>query len=205
MSEEVVGIRIALTGIEPKIWRRVQLPVYVSLTTLHDVIRVAFDWDGSHMAAFEIGKGRSRTFYIASFGWGEYEPDEPNSEDLSLQNVIDMKLRGIGYIYDFGESWRHTITIGKKRVIDTPMDAPELLGGARCAPLEDTGGLNTYYDYLDALEDPNFEKNYEFDDSDPVTWLKAREFDPEKFDQQDLQNKFQDIGLYEPYSPEDDD
>ena len=201
MSEQVVGIRIELGYIEPKIWRRVQLPLYVSLATLHDVIEVAFDWDGSHMAGFKIGT----EFYIASFGWGDYDASEPNAIELSLQDVMNKRTKGIRYIYDFGESWEHRITFGKPKFIDTAMKAPKLLGGARNAPLEDYGGIWTYVEYVNLLSDPEEQKNREYDESDPVSWMIEKEYDPEAFDEEQMSKDLEKVTLCEPYVAGDDD
>jgi len=198
MSEKVVGVRIALRDVDPKIWRRVQLPTWVSLTTLHDVIELAFGWDGTHMAAFVV----NREWYMASFGWGNFDENEPSSEDLSLQDVIDIKARGVRYIYDFGESWEHTITFGKVQTVDTPMEFPMLLGGARAAPLEDCGGLGTYYEYMNMLNSPDdYDRLYKDDDSHPVHWMKENDYDPERFDKDGLRKELQEIGLCEPEYP----
>lgn len=201
MSQEVVGVRIELRDIQPKIWRRIQLPTYVALTVLHDVIQTVFDWDDSHMSAFIVGKD----YYVSSYGWGEFDPYEPSSDELSLKNLMNIRTRRIRYIYDFGDHWEHAITIGKPRIIDAPMDAVELLGGARRAPIEDFGGINTYYDYMDLLSDPNYEETYEYDEGNPMCWLKENEFDPEQFDETDLREKLAELFLYRPLHPDDDD
>lgn len=198
MSEEVVGVRVALRYSDPKIWRRFQLPIYVSLTVLHDIIKVAFDWDGSHMSAFYIG----RESYMADFGWGEFDESLPHSDFLSLQDVIDKKARQVRYIYDFGDTWEHSISFGKVRVIDTPMTAPELLGGARTAPIEDCGGFYTYERYIEMLNDPDYEKTHEYDEEDPAWWMKDTGFDPERFDEDGLREELKKISLYEPNKPE---
>ena len=54
MSERVAGVRIELRDIDPKVWRRTEMPVNVSLTTLHDIIQSEFYWDGSHLSIFKI-------------------------------------------------------------------------------------------------------------------------------------------------------
>ena len=44
MIEPVARIRIELQILEPKIWRRVGVPLSSTLTALHDIILVAFRW-----------------------------------------------------------------------------------------------------------------------------------------------------------------
>ena len=44
VGERVARIRIELQGLEPKIWRRVDVPVRSSLALLHETIRLAMGW-----------------------------------------------------------------------------------------------------------------------------------------------------------------
>ena len=116
---------------------------------------------------------------MASFGWGEFDESELSSDDLNLQDVIDMKQKWVRYVYDFGDSWEHTNTFGNVRTIDTPMEVPVLLGSARVASCEDSGGANCYYDYVDMTNDPDYEKSCEYDEDDPVSWMEQGNFNPE--------------------------
>ena len=54
MSKQVVGVRIELRDIKPKIWRRVVVPVTTTLEMLHQLIQVAFGWWNYHMWEFRI-------------------------------------------------------------------------------------------------------------------------------------------------------
>ncbi len=197
MTETIVGVRIELQYYAPKIWRRIQVPTYISLTTLHEIIQVAFDWDNDHLSGFYVGRD-----FCASPHWGYEQEEEFSSDDFSLVDVINARFKryGFKYIYDFGDSWTHIITIGKPRQIKQPMTCPILLGGARCAPIEDYG-VFTYDDYVEILgdRDPTVFSEDDFVDGDPVTWLMAQQFDPENFDEVDLQAKLNEISLMEPY------
>ena len=134
MTEDVVGIRIELCHTYPKIWCRVQLPTYVSLTTLHEIIQTAFEWDGDHLSAFVI----DRILYpTPSFG-GTEEEMARCSDYVRLDDVIDFGIKRFGYIYDFGASWEHVITLGKVRTINDPMTSPKLLAGDLCPSPEDS-------------------------------------------------------------------
>ncbi len=85
------------------------------------------------------------------------------------------------------------------------MKAPKLLGGTRNAPLEDSGGMWVYDEYVDLLSDPEELKNYELDESDPVSWMIERKFDPEAFDLVQMNKDLEKVTLREPWVPSDDD
>ena len=55
MIEPIARIRIELQEIEPKIWRRVDVPLSSTLLALHDFIQFAFRWTDSHLFEFEVG------------------------------------------------------------------------------------------------------------------------------------------------------
>ena len=55
MIEPIARIRIELQEIEPKIWRRVDVPLSVTLLALHDIIQVAMGWKDAHLFEFVVG------------------------------------------------------------------------------------------------------------------------------------------------------
>ena len=193
MNELVVGVRIELRYFEPKIWRRIEMPLYISLTTLHRIIQTAFEWDGYHLAGFKV----KRDFYFVPYDDDSLE-DNYSSDDVYLWELIDSGIKRIEYTYDFGDQWNHLVVFGKTRSIDSSMKSAKLLGGARCAPIEDMSGTYAYNEYLDYIEThgiPDSEHIHDCDDDNPLSWLIARRFDPEKFDEVALQTKLNEIAL----------
>ena len=57
------------------------------------------------------------------------------------------------YYYDFGDDWRHKITV-EAIASDYEKSAPCVLKYKGNCPIEDSGGLNGYYDYLEIMSDP---------------------------------------------------
>ena len=79
-------------------------------------------------------------------------------------------------MYDFGDSWRHTITVEK---INPPPQYPRgcavIEAGERACPPEDVGGPYGYQEYSEAMANSNHERHKEF-----MEWQGP--FDPEAFD-----------------------
>ena len=44
MIEPVARIRVELQDLEPKIWRRIDVPLSSTLAALNDIIQVSFHW-----------------------------------------------------------------------------------------------------------------------------------------------------------------
>jgi len=146
-------LRITLLGIEPPIWRRIQVQSALPLALLHDAIQAAMGWTNSHLHQFEKdGKH-----------WGV-----PESDDFGDLNLIDESKVQIGavlksegdvlrYVYDYGDEWLHDVVL--EQILPTePPPKPVCVAGARRCPPEDVGGPNGYQEFLDAIFDPQHEQ-----------------------------------------------
>ncbi len=156
MADQVARIRIELRRTKPRIWRRVDVPLSYTLISLHEVIQIAFEWHGGHLHEFDID-GRSFCDPALNedglpdpFGW-----DPEDSGKIQLREIVDSGIKRFDYIYDFGDDWRHIVTI--LRVLDAKPDTtyPALVAGARCAPRDDIGGVWGFYEFVEAARDPN--------------------------------------------------
>ena len=134
--------KIQIRGIEnPPVWRRIEIPGNFSFHDLHNTIQAAFGWWGEHLYQFQ-----QRPF---DDGWTVKEPDEENdllgeqSEDSRETNVLDfirlMGLEEFVYVFDFGGSWVHDITV-ESIDQDDELDHPICLAGKGACPPVDCGG-----------------------------------------------------------------
>src|SRR3546814_9694109 len=53
-----------------------------------------------------------------------------------------------------GDGWQHTLRIEKKLAADPAASYPRLVDGAGRCPPEDCGGIPGFYDFLEAITDP---------------------------------------------------
>jgi hypothetical protein len=95
-------LKITLLGIDPPIWRRIQVPSTMLLCCLHDAVRAVMGWTDSHLHQFEKdGKY-----------WGQpehYEFDDIDVFDVtkvSVGSVLKANNDALVYLYDFGDDWR---------------------------------------------------------------------------------------------------
>ena len=171
MSEPTVRVRIELRHIRPKIWRRIEIPVSTTLSMLHEIIQVSFDWWNYHLWEFQI---RNETYGILDFfdevDWKEIH----DAEKFRLQTFIDHGVKRFGYLYDFGDHWEHDVIFGAVR--ESKIDYPVLVGGAGCRPPEDVGGIRGFMKFLEAMNDASHEEHEEY-----VVWY-GKVFDPDEFD-----------------------
>ncbi|MFF4795164.1 plasmid pRiA4b ORF-3 family protein [Streptomyces sp. NPDC001276] len=130
-------LKVALVGMKPPVWRRLVVPSDIALGSLHDVIQVAFGWEGMHLHAFEDRSG------------GRYAPrddlDVPvfDEEEAGLADVLPGTGDRMDYTYDFGDDWLHRITVEAVRPArEGEGEHAVCVGGRRAMPpAEDLGGV----------------------------------------------------------------
>jgi len=142
----------------------------ISLGDLHEHIQTAMGWFDYHLHEFEIGS--TRYGLDDGEGWGE------SPEDESAVTLTDAAPEGASftYTYDFGDNWRHQVTVEAVTPPDPDLAYPLCIGGRRACPPEDCGGFPGYLELLEALADPDHERHEEL-----RTWVGG-EYDPEQFD-----------------------
>jgi len=169
MKESLYLLKIRLLEIEPEIWRRVVVPDDITLDRLHDVIQIVMGWTDSHLHEFTIGKKRYTEY-------PESKEDGLESGKYHLKNLVKQKGRTFNYLYDFGDSWEHEVTLEDSRYFNPDLQSGiECLGGAGACPPEDVGGVPGYYEFCKAITDPHHEEHESF-----MEWCGG-EYDRERF------------------------
>jgi hypothetical protein len=147
-SGRVYQLHIALRGIRPPVWRRVQVPGTLLLAGLHDVIQTMFGWTDSHLHQFFIGDAA----YGRPMDFDEAVLDEAAS---TLAEAVGARVKRFTYVYDFGDDWVHDVAVEKLIAGNSGSERPLCIGGKRRRPREDCGGVPRYGDaQLDDLKIP---------------------------------------------------
>lgn len=107
----VFQLKIALDRMRPPVWRRVLVSAGATLGDLHRIIQVVLGWDDDHLHAFTTEAGRYADPY--------QELDDCDDENgIRLSRALSRIGATISYLYDFGDSWAHTITLEKMETRD---------------------------------------------------------------------------------------
>ena len=113
-------------------------------------------------------------------------PDWPDDGPLDARKarLADALERAgtktLRYLYDFGDSWEHTIKIERQADPEPNVVYPRLVEAAGRCPPEDVGGPWGYGDLIEALDDPKHERHDELRE-----WVGA-DFDPRRLDAEAL-------------------
>jgi Plasmid pRiA4b ORF-3-like protein len=182
LTPTVHQLKIGLQGAAPPLWRRIQIPSAASLGFLHDVIQVAFGWEGFHLHRFQDERDRE---------WGE--PDGggyvaatfADEEEAELGKVLRAEGAVLWYVYDFGDDWRHRIEVEKIVPLDRGVAYPRCTGGRRAAPpAEDIGGIWGLEEVVYLVTHPEAAPPGHFEDL--VSHLRETGYDPGAFDPAEL-------------------
>lgn len=171
--------KVTLLGIEPPIWRRIQVPGSYSFWDLHVAIQDSMGWLDYHLHLFRIRD--PETGEVAEIGIPDDDPFEDEVPclpgwDVSMSTYFREPGARAEYEYDFGDDWKHEVLL-EDIVPRVPRQKyPKCLAGARACPPEDCGGMWGYEELLKTIRDPSHEE-YE----SMMEWLGGR-FDPEAFD-----------------------
>jgi hypothetical protein len=173
-SGAVFVFHIGIEDVEPEIWRELRVPGYLTLADFHAALQIAFGWTDSHLHSFTVGSADYRSAIEISMepydDGGDLCEDDYRLDDLRLKGKQSFL-----YTYDFGDEWRHRITVSKIIPFQEDEGAPLCLGGAYACPLEDSGGPWGFADMLEILRNPRH-KEYQ----ETVEW--AGGYDPLAFD-----------------------
>jgi hypothetical protein len=170
----VYRFKITLKNTRPPIWRRIETKD-VTLEKLHELIQTAMGWTNSHLHQFEIGGTRytdPRFMEDAFDDFGAISFAGVRVSDLVAQH--GTKLR-IGYEYDFGDGWQHSIVLEKVTDAEPGVRYPQCIDGDRACPPEDVGGVWGFADFVEAITNSSHEQHKEF-----LEWNGP--FDPTEFD-----------------------
>ena len=165
---EVARLKVALIEIVPPVWRRVTIPVNLTLRRLHSVILSTMGWKGEQPHRFRVGE--------TLIGMPTDLTDGvKDSRWVTVQDLISARI-GTLY-YDYGEDgrWVHEVWIENVDAGTPQNQRPACLAGERACPPEESSGPDEYVEWILAARNP-----YGQPESQPKVWQRA--FDPERFD-----------------------
>lgn len=145
---------IELVELTPIIWRRLEIRREKTFWDLHCAIQDAMPWDDMHLHEFQFPSGDQETrIGFPDLDYGDLEILA--SHETPLRDWFIAAPSRCSYLYDFGDSWRHLITLEAIRPTKKGERYPRCLAGERRCPPESVGGVLGYEHFLEALADPD--------------------------------------------------
>ena len=103
-TSDIVTLTITLDDVEPRVWRRLEVPADYGFDRLHQALNAAMGWLDLHLHEFEVAGERYGDGVDMS---AEADATLPEA-DLVIGDVAGSGVRRIAYRYDFGDDWWHT-------------------------------------------------------------------------------------------------
>ena len=181
-KENVYQFKISLTGIEPQIWRQIQVPENYTFWDLHVAIQDSMGWWDSHLHSFtmkNLATGEKEEIGIPSDDFLDEMPILPGWEEKMADWFTEENMKVL-YIYDFGDDWHHEVKLEKILPNEEGVKYPRCIAGKRACPPEDCGGVWGFSDFLEAVRDPEHEEHERM-----LEWIGG-EYDPEDFDPKEV-------------------
>lgn len=151
--------------------RVIDVPTHYNLWDLHVAIQDAMGWSDYHLHQFTFVSLKNREKVLTFSSPNEDDPDEPTSfNELLANHVVSMATYSAEYLYDFGDSWKHQLTL----LETVPSDGggyPRCIEGAYACPPEDCGSDEGYFRVLDIMS--GNEESYDEEISEMSDWLKG--------------------------------
>jgi len=173
-TDAVFQLKVTLLNTKPPIWRRLLVDGSMTLDALHEVIQAAFGWWNCHLHEFEIGRAR---FGVPDPDW-DFGPPAVDERATRL-DAVATEGASFFYTYDFGDDWRHKVTVEKVGPAEPGTSVPDCIGGRRACPPEDCGGPWGYQDLVDSLGGRPGASDARLD-------FVGSDFDPASFDPSDF-------------------
>lgn len=181
--DKVYQFKITLKGINPPIWRWIQIPETYTFWDLHLAIQIAMGWENSHLHKFEMlhySTGKKVWIGTLTEKAKDLGQEIISEHEQKIADWFSMKNRIADYTYDFGDKWEHEIKLEKILSKDKNMEYPVCIAGERACPPEDCGGIWWYQGLLEVL------KNQDHEDYEEILEWVGEEFDPEHFDENEV-------------------
>lgn len=165
---QIYQFKVALLGISPQIWRRIQVWADSTLDQLHRVLQLIMGWENQHLFEFHLTGAKYRDPHP------ENGLEILNAKRTRLDRVLHRTGARLEYLYDFGDCWLHDLRL--EAILPPSLDSqyPRCIDGERNCPPEDVGGPEEYEHYLRALTDLECDEHEEM-----FAWRGP--FDPEDF------------------------
>ncbi|MDR0645464.1 MAG: plasmid pRiA4b ORF-3 family protein [Elusimicrobiota bacterium] len=183
-DKKIASVEVKLTNIKVPIWRQIEVPFYITLHQLHEIIQKAMGWNNAHLYYFKI----------AGINYDINDEDmldlsnDIDSRETKLADIWDKEKHCV-YTYDFGDDWKHEVFFKKIIAAEDGVKYPRCFKGAGKCPPEDIGGNAGYEDLLKAINNPHSPERQRYAD-----WLDWSEedfsnFNPEYFDVEEVNQR----------------
>lgn len=186
----VFQFKIKIEGLsKPPVWRKVEVPASFTFLQFHNVIQTIFGWENAHLWNFEPRRKTHCRFPAFRIEEPYEERDnwdftESMVASMTTLDKIFLTLKELVYTYDYGDDWKHSITL--EGIVNDNCPCAVCTSGKGTTPPEDCGGIWGYTDLKTAFLEHDDERLESYRE-----WLgldKDEVWDPYSFSSKELED-----------------
>ena len=172
---------IVLSGTDPIVWRRIQVPEAYTFWDLHVAIQDAMGWLDYHLHEFRLLDAEEKQIVSIGIPSEDVPDDRPvlPGWQVAVSRYFESRpwhaLSAV-YAYDFGDDWEHLLVHEGMEPEESALAYPRCASGARRCPPEDCGGVHGYADFLETIANPRHPEH-----ASMKQWAGGA-YDPDAFD-----------------------
>lgn len=194
--------KITLRDVKPVVWRRIQVPATYTFWDLHVAISDAMGWMDYHLHDFDLYrkgtplKESLRVGIPDDEGWSIGDDRTIADWTVRLADWFPKQSKQVGYTYDFGDTWQHTVLFEKELPTVKGMTYPICLAGKNACPPEDCGGPWGYQDFKKVMSNsrhPEHQEKAEWYDDFNVAGFNPEFFDPKAVEFESPRRRLKDM------------
>ncbi|MCU0359627.1 MAG: plasmid pRiA4b ORF-3 family protein [Bacteroidia bacterium] len=183
-------LHLNINSIKPEIWRKILVKPTTTLFELHHIIQISMGWQNYHLYEFNVNGYRMGSEALNGPELDKLQGKLIDSIAVDLSDLYLEKGSSFSYEYDFGDSWRHTITIEDFVPSVKGQKLPLCLAGERACPPEDCGGIHGFENMIEILQDKSHPEYKEF-----KRWVGPK-YNPETFDLEKTNKSLRSLNRY---------
>jgi Plasmid pRiA4b ORF-3-like protein len=172
---------VVLSGTDPLVWRRIQVPEDYSFWDLHVAIQDAMGWLDYHLHEFRLLDAAEKRVVSIGIPTDEDPEDRPviPGWKVPLSKFFESRpwhSPPALYAYDFGDDWEHVLVHEGIESAEPSLKYPRCVAGARRCPPEDCGGITGFAEFLQAIS------NADHPEHDSMLQWAGGTYHPDAFD-----------------------
>jgi len=174
-SKSTFRLRVELHGMQPPVWRTLDVAASTPLDLLNDDLQFVFGWQFGERHWFHVGSpmsGASFTDVAPDEPYGLYDPDDPydlydpygDADDPILDDAREESHYLLGeligkvgdsLVYTYGKKWLHKVTLLEVLPPRPKGELPLCTDGSGCSPSEFVDGPAAWPKLAAISQDPN--------------------------------------------------
>ena len=129
--DQVYQFKVMLLEISPSIWRRIRVPASYTFWDLHVAIQDVMGWTDTHLHEFRIKNPKTGSKVNIGIPDEDFDSKISQGWKKKIADFFTLVNPKAEYTYDFGDNWRHDVSLEEILPRQKGVDYPLCVDGGR--------------------------------------------------------------------------